>query len=112
MTLRSLTVLAGVALLLPGAPARAADTYVVFQTSRGAIGVRLLEKSAPKAVRNFVELAMGKKTWTDPATGMAQSKKPLYDGTLFHRVIPGFMIQGGDPLSRGAELGQQATAAG
>ncbi|HSM91968.1 MAG TPA: peptidylprolyl isomerase [Anaeromyxobacteraceae bacterium] len=95
----------------PGA-SRAADTYAVFQTSRGSIGVRLLEKKAPNAVKNFVELAMGKKTWTDPATGQAQSKKPLYDGTLFHRVIPGFMIQGGDPLSRGAELGQTSLPSG
>jgi peptidylprolyl isomerase/peptidyl-prolyl cis-trans isomerase A (cyclophilin A) len=112
MTPRPLTALAGAALLAVAAPALAADTYAVFQTSRGAIGVRLLEKKAPNAVKNFVELAMGKKTWTDPATGQAQAKKPMYDGTLFHRVIPGFMIQGGDPLSRGAQLGQAATAAG
>lgn len=93
-------------------PAVAAETYAVFQTSRGAIGVRLLEKKAPVAVKNFVELAMGKKSWTAPATGKPQAKKPMYDGTLFHRVIPGFMIQGGDPLSRGAQLGQSSTANG
>jgi peptidylprolyl isomerase/peptidyl-prolyl cis-trans isomerase A (cyclophilin A) len=94
------------------APAAAADTYAVFQTSRGAIGVKLLEKKAPNAVKNFVELAMGKKGWTDPATGKKQERKPMYDGTLFHRVIPGFMIQGGDPLSRGAELGQAGLPTG
>jgi peptidylprolyl isomerase/peptidyl-prolyl cis-trans isomerase A (cyclophilin A) len=102
-------VLAGLAAPLAGP--RAADTYAVFQTSRGAIGVKLLEKKAPNAVKNFVELAMGKKSWTDPLTGKAQ-KKPMYDGTLFHRVIPGFMIQGGDPLSRGADLGQASAANG
>ena len=94
------------------APAAAADTYAVFQTSRGAIGVKLLEKKAPNAVKNFVELAMGKKTWTDPLTGKAQGKKPMFDDTLFHRVIPGFMIQGGDPLTRGAQLGQTSAANG
>ena len=99
------------AVAAPGA-AVAADTYAVFQTSRGAIGVRLLEKKAPAAVKNFVELVMGKKPWTDPASGTMQNKRPMYDGTLFHRVIPGFMIQGGDPLSRGAELGQTASATG
>jgi peptidylprolyl isomerase/peptidyl-prolyl cis-trans isomerase A (cyclophilin A) len=97
--------LVALSLALP-ALAGAADTYAVFQTSRGPIGVKLLEKKAPNAVKNFVELALGKKTWTDPLSGKAQSKKPLFDGTLFHRVIPGFMIQGGDPLSRGADLGQ------
>jgi peptidylprolyl isomerase/peptidyl-prolyl cis-trans isomerase A (cyclophilin A) len=104
--------LAGLAAIAAPSAPLAADTYAVFQTSRGAIGVRLLEKKAPNAVKNFVELAMGKKTWTDPGSGTAQSKKPLYDGTLFHRVIPGFMIQGGDPLSRGAELGQSSTNTG
>ena len=97
---------------LGAAPARAADTYAVFHTSRGQIGVKLLEAKAPNAVKNFVELAQGKKAWTDPASGQKQNKKPMYDGTLFHRVIPGFMVQGGDPLSRGAELGQTAIPTG
>jgi peptidylprolyl isomerase/peptidyl-prolyl cis-trans isomerase A (cyclophilin A) len=100
------------AVLLAAGPARAADTYAVFQTSRGAIGVKLLPAKAPNAVKNFVELATGKKAWTDPTSGQKQNKKPLFDGTLFHRVIPGFMIQGGDPLSRGADLGQTANAVG
>ncbi|WP_242345484.1 peptidylprolyl isomerase [Anaeromyxobacter terrae] len=89
----------------PAAGAKARAQYAVFETSRGKIGVRLLPGKAPKAVANFVELAEGKKTWTDPATGRRVTQ-PLYDGTLFHRVIPGFMIQGGDPLSRGAALGE------
>jgi peptidyl-prolyl cis-trans isomerase A (cyclophilin A) len=100
------------ALAAPAATVRAADTYAVFQTSRGTIGVKLLDGKAPNAVKNFVELATGKKAWTDPVSGQAQNKKPVYDGTLFHRVIPGFMVQGGDPLSRGAELGQGASATG
>ena len=73
-------------------------------TSRGRIGVRLLPAEAPNAVRNFVELARGEKTWTDPKTH-APTKARLYEGTLFHRVIPGFMIQGGDPLTRGEPTG-------
>lgn len=88
-----------------GAPAAGGDLYATFQTSRGTIGVKLLSAKAPKTVENFVGLAKGTKEWTDPKTGQ-KVKKPLYDGTLFHRVIPSFMIQGGDPLSQGAALGQ------
>jgi peptidyl-prolyl cis-trans isomerase A (cyclophilin A) len=106
------TLLLLAALAVPGAAARAADTYAVFQTSRGTIGVKLLEAKAPNAVKSFVELALGKRAWTDPNTGQKQNKKPMFDGTLFHRVISGFMIQGGDPLSRGAELGQSTSPGG
>src|SRR5579859_2946440 len=67
-------------------------------TSQGTITIRLFPDHAPKTVRNFVELAEGGKEWTDPRTGQA-TKSRLYDGTVFHRVIPQFMIQGGDPLS-------------
>lgn len=95
----------------PQPPAAAKATYAVFETSRGKIGVRLLPEKAPKAVESFVGLATGKKAWTDPSTGQ-KSTLPLYDGTLFHRVIPGFMIQGGDPLSRGAPIGRTANASG
>jgi len=84
--------------------AAAADVYATFVTSKGKIGVKLLPAEAPNTVENFVELSQGKREWTDPKTG-AKVKKPLYDGTLFHRVIPGFMIQGGDPLTQGAPLG-------
>jgi peptidylprolyl isomerase/peptidyl-prolyl cis-trans isomerase A (cyclophilin A) len=95
----------------PQAAAPGKASYAVFETSRGKIGVRLLPEKAPKAVENFVGLATGKKAWTDPSTGQ-KSSQPLYDGTVFHRVIPGFMIQGGDPLSRGAPVGQTANASG
>jgi peptidyl-prolyl cis-trans isomerase A (cyclophilin A) len=74
--------------------------YATFKTSLGDIVVKLLPEKAPKTVENFVGLAEGKKEWKDPRSGQMQ-KKPLYDGTVFHRVIPGFMIQGGDPLGNG-----------
>jgi peptidyl-prolyl cis-trans isomerase A (cyclophilin A) len=71
-----------------------------FSTSEGAFTVELFEKDAPKTVANFVGLADGTKEWTDPKSG-AKMKKPFYDGLIFHRVIPNFMIQGGDPLGTG-----------
>jgi peptidyl-prolyl cis-trans isomerase A (cyclophilin A) len=78
-----------------------ADTLTVtLQTSQGRIVVRLLPDHAPKTVLNFVELAEGGKELTDPSTGRGTTSK-LYDGTIFHRVIPDFMIQGGDPLGTG-----------
>ena len=83
----------------------AGDQYAVFVTSRGKIGVKLLPGEAPNAVKNFVELAKGTKAWEDPKTRQ-QVKAPLYEGTLFHRVIPGFMIQGGDPLTKGEPIGK------
>ena len=69
-------------------------------TSQGPIVIRLFPDHAPKTVRNFVDLAQGGREWTDPRTGRATTGK-LYDGTIFHRVIPNFMIQGGDPLGNG-----------
>jgi peptidyl-prolyl cis-trans isomerase A (cyclophilin A) len=69
-------------------------------TTQGTVTVRLFPDHAPKTVRNFVELAEGGREWTDPRTG-AVTKGKLYDGTIFHRVISGFMIQGGDPLGTG-----------
>ena len=74
--------------------------YAVMTTTKGRIVVKLLPKAAPKTVANFVELATGKKSWTDPSNGQP-AQRPIYDGTLFHRVIPDFMIQGGDPLGTG-----------
>jgi peptidyl-prolyl cis-trans isomerase A (cyclophilin A) len=71
-----------------------------LRTSQGTVVVRLFPDHAPKTVRNFVELAEGGRQWTDPGTGQATTGK-LYDGTIFHRVIPDFMIQGGDPLGTG-----------
>jgi peptidyl-prolyl cis-trans isomerase A (cyclophilin A) len=69
-------------------------------TSQGTITIRLFPDHAPKTVRNFVELAEGGREWTDPRT-RAVTKEKLYDGTILHRVIAGFMIQGGDPLGTG-----------
>ncbi|HVT63931.1 MAG TPA: peptidylprolyl isomerase [Mycobacteriales bacterium] len=74
--------------------------YVTLTTSLGDVRVQLLPNHAPKTVANFVELAEGTREWIHPKTGQA-SKTPLYDGTVFHRVISGFMIQGGDPLGTG-----------
>jgi peptidyl-prolyl cis-trans isomerase A (cyclophilin A) len=73
---------------------------VTLRTSQGPVRIRLYPDHAPKTVRNFVELAEGSREWTDPRTRQATSAK-LYDGTVFHRVIPRFMIQGGDPLGTG-----------
>ncbi|WP_371653669.1 MULTISPECIES: peptidylprolyl isomerase [unclassified Streptomyces] len=78
----------------------AEQLYATLKTNQGDIEIRLLPNHAPKTVRNFVELAKGEREWTHPATGK-QSTDPLYDGTVFHRVISGFMIQGGDPLGNG-----------
>jgi peptidyl-prolyl cis-trans isomerase A (cyclophilin A) len=83
-----------------GIPQGSGDLYATFKTDKGDIVVRLFEKEAPKTVANFVSLATGSKEWTDPRTGQ-KSKARLYDGTKFHRVIPNFMIQGGDPLGTG-----------
>lgn len=79
---------------------RQPGTYAVFTTSEGQIVARLFEKDAPKTVTNFVELAEGKREWTHPVSRKTSSEK-LYDGTIFHRVIPDFMIQAGDPAGNG-----------
>ncbi|MGI5865017.1 MAG: peptidylprolyl isomerase [Myxococcales bacterium] len=76
------------------------ELYASLETSMGSIVVKLFPKDAPKTVANFVGLARGEKEWTDPKSGQ-KVKRPLYDGTIFHRVIPDFMIQGGDPLGAG-----------
>ena len=71
-----------------------------LRTSEGPIVIRLLPDHAPKTVRNFTDLAQGAREWTDPRTGRTTTGR-LYNGTIFHRVIPNFMIQGGDPLGTG-----------
>ena len=71
-----------------------------LHTNLGDIRLELFPEQAPETVSNFVGLATGEKTWTDPRTG-EQSNAPLYSGVIFHRVIPNFMIQGGDPLGTG-----------
>ena len=76
------------------------ELHAILHTNHGEIDVRLFEKRAPKTVANFVGLATGKRTWTDPQT-KAERNEPFYDGVIFHRVIPGFMIQGGDRLGQG-----------
>ena len=75
-------------------------TTATFHTSEGSFSVRLMPEHAPTTVENFVQLATGAKEWTDPRDG-ARKAEPLYDGTTFHRVIDGFMIQGGDPTGTG-----------
>ncbi|MFO7303227.1 MAG: peptidylprolyl isomerase [Acidobacteriota bacterium] len=74
--------------------------YAQFETSLGNFTVELFEEQAPKTVANFVGLAEGTKEWTHPETG-EKHRKPFYDGIIFHRVIRGFVIQGGDPLGLG-----------
>ena len=81
--------------------ARQPGTYATFDTSEGTVVCRLFEEEAPITVKNFIELAEGTREWTDPRDRQ-KSKSPLYDGTIFHRVIPDFMIQGGDPLGNGS----------
>lgn len=81
--------------------ARTPGLYATLDTSEGQIVIRLFEKEAPKTVQNFVDLAEGKREWTHPGTRQ-KSSKPLYSGTIFHRVIPEFMIQGGDPAGTGS----------
>jgi peptidyl-prolyl cis-trans isomerase A (cyclophilin A) len=71
-----------------------------FATSEGSFKVRLMPEHAPETVANFVGLATGSKEWSDPRDGRRKTE-PLYDGTVFHRVIPDFMIQGGDPQGTG-----------
>jgi peptidyl-prolyl cis-trans isomerase A (cyclophilin A) len=80
--------------------AQAPGTYATFTTSEGKIVVRLFEADAPITVKNFTELAEGKKEWVHPNTREKSTNK-LFDGTIFHRVIPDFMIQGGDPTGTG-----------
>jgi peptidyl-prolyl cis-trans isomerase A (cyclophilin A) len=80
--------------------ARTPGTYAVIETSEGTIVCRLFEKEAPKTVANFIELTEGKREWTHPTT-RKKTKDPLFHGTIFHRVIPDFMIQGGDPMGTG-----------
>jgi peptidyl-prolyl cis-trans isomerase A (cyclophilin A) len=77
-----------------------APVYATLKTNMGDVVVQLFEDKAPKTVANFIGLATGAKEWTDPKT-REKVKRPLYNGTVFHRVIPGFMIQGGDPLGNG-----------
>ena len=87
-------------LVVTQAQEKKAPLYATLKTSMGDIVVLLFEDKAPKTVENFVGLATGTKEWMDPKTG-ERVKRPLYNGTIFHRVIPNFMIQAGDPLGNG-----------
>lgn len=83
---------------MPQSPS--ADVFARLETSLGDIRVRLFESKTPKTVANFVELAEGNREYTDPRDGK-KKKLPYYDGTIFHRVIPRFMVQAGDPTGTG-----------
>ena len=94
---------------LPDGPAPQASALthpngptVVFDTSMGRITCQFYQKEAPKTVANFIALAEGTKDWTDPVSHKKMHGKPLYNGTVFHRIIPDFMIQGGDPAGNGS----------
>jgi peptidyl-prolyl cis-trans isomerase A (cyclophilin A) len=80
--------------------ARTPGTYATIETNQGTIVCKLFETDAPKTVANFTELAEGKREWKDGVSGK-KGPGPLYNGTIFHRVIPDFMIQGGDPSGTG-----------
>lgn len=95
-------ILASTCLIAGDAPVavESARPQVVITTNLGAITVELFADEAPETVANFIGLAEGTKPFTDPKTGM-EAKRPFYDGLIFHRVIAGFMIQGGCPLGQG-----------
>ena len=80
--------------------ARPSGTYAIFDTTEGKVVCRLFETEAPITTKNFIDLAEGKRSWKDSVSGKG-SDGPLYSGTIFHRVIPDFMIQGGDPSGTG-----------
>ncbi len=84
----------------PAAPTVTTGGFATLETSAGKIGVKFYADRAPNTVANFIGLATGTKESVDPRTGK-RGKRPFYDGTVFHRVIPGFMIQGGDPTGTG-----------
>ncbi len=85
----------------PAPASGARHPIAIIHTTAGDLKCELFPDKAPKAVANFIGLATGDKEWTHPATGKAERHRPLYDGVIFHRVIPHFMIQGGDPLGTG-----------
>jgi cyclophilin family peptidyl-prolyl cis-trans isomerase len=86
----------------PAAAATSAEPVAVFDTTVGKMRCTLFEKETPITVKNFIDLATGAKDWTNPVSHVTKHKTPLYDGTIFHRVIPNFMIQGGDPAGNGS----------
>ncbi len=79
----------------------ASAVYADFQTNQGSFRIKLFHDKAPKTVQNFIDLAEGTTEWTHPKTGSKKKNTPFYDGIVFHRIIEGFMIQGGDPKGEG-----------
>ena len=77
------------------------EPTAVFTTTVGTLRCKLFEKETPVTVKNFIDLATGAKDWKNPVSHATKHNTPLYDGTIFHRVIPNFMIQGGDPAGNG-----------
>src|SRR5215831_3447600 len=86
----------------PATPAASQPVQAIFETTLGNINCTLFPDKAPITVDNFIGLATGSKDWKNPSNGATMHNRPLYDGTIFHRVIPNFMIQGGDPLGNGS----------
>ena len=84
------------------ATSKSSEPVAVFDTTAGQIRCTLFEKQTPLTVANFIGLATGTKDWKNPVSHVTKHKTPLYDGTIFHRVIPQFMIQGGDPAGNGS----------
>jgi peptidyl-prolyl cis-trans isomerase A (cyclophilin A) len=104
VSMKKLTIFLALCLSIPALGAsdsKGKNPVATIKTSAGTITLTLFKDKAPKTVENFIGLATGKKEWKDPKTGKAVKNKSLYAGTIFHRVIPGFMIQGGDPLGQG-----------
>jgi cyclophilin family peptidyl-prolyl cis-trans isomerase len=83
-------------------PAGSGEPTAIFDTTAGKLTCKLFEKETPITVANFIGLATGTKDWKNPVSGATKHNTPLYDGTIFHRVIPNFMIQGGDPAGNGS----------
>ncbi len=95
------TFIFSIAISAPTSDIFSIKTYAVFKTSMGDITCELYPDKAPITVRNFIGLATGTQMWISPTSGAKMLNIPLYSNTIFHRVIPGFMIQGGDPLANG-----------
>lgn len=93
--------ISGLVLMTSCASFASAAPKVIIETTAGNLSCKLFPEKAPKGVANFIGLAKGTKNWVDPKTHVAKKGTPLYDGTIFHRVIPNFMIQGGDPTGTG-----------
>jgi len=84
------------------AAAASGEPTAIIDTTAGKLTCKLFEKQTPETVANFIGLANGTKDWKNPISGASKHGVPLYDGTIFHRVIPNFMIQGGDPAGNGS----------